>query len=152
VLLDAKTTINCQVWQFLHNRLCRGCILLTHQFEFFFVFDLTNIIHLSKFIELLQSQMSFTQITQLWLTVVLFYVLICFRFFIEKFLQYHTVIYAAGGPPAGTAPGAGACPGAATGAPISSPLAGSIAAISSPVPISVSILPGLMPTLRRSCP
>ena len=86
VLLDAKTAINCRAWQFLHCRLCRRCILLTHQFEFFFVFNCSNVVHFSQFVQLPQGQVSFAQVTDFKLAVVLIKALISFRVFVPKFL------------------------------------------------------------------
>ena len=132
MLLDVKTRINCLIRQKSHGRCCRWCILLAHPFEFFFVFNCANVVHFSQFVQLSQGQMSFAQVTQLWLAVVLRHVLIGFRLFVPKFLQYHTVIYAAGGVAAGgMPPPPGATPGA-PGAPRSPPAApaGSIAPIS----------------------
>ena len=120
---------------------------MAHQLELFFVFVSSNVVHFAKLVDLSQSQASLAQVSQLRLAVVLRHVLIGFRLLVPKFLQYHTVIYAAGGAAAGGIPvPPGATPGAA--APPRSPPkapAGSMAPISSPVEMSVSRAPGVIP-------
>ena len=129
----------------LHRRSWRWCILLTHQLEFFFVFVGSDIVHFAKLVDLSQGQASFAQVPQLGLAVVLRQVLICFRFFFEKFVENHTGIYTGGGAAAPGAAGAGAP--ASAGPPAA---AGSMPATSSPAAMSPSSPPGVIPTPRRS--
>ena len=128
----------------LHWRHWRRRILLAHQLELFFVFVSSDVVHFAKLVDLPQGQASFTQVSQLRLTVVLRQVLICFRLFFKKLVEDHSVIYTAGGAAApGAPPGAGAAMSA-------SPPAGAIPATSSPAEMSPSMPPGVIPTPRRS--
>ena len=67
------------------------CVLLFDQFEFFSVFHRPYIIHLAQFVQLTQGQASFTQVTQLGLTVVLARVLIAWVGAAVDFIKYHDV-------------------------------------------------------------
>jgi len=72
--------------------------------------------------------MSFSQVAQFRLAVVLLEILVCLRLFVEKLVQYHTGIYAGGAPEAAPAGAAGiGAPGVAPGVPGA---AGSIPAMS----------------------
>jgi len=67
------------------------CVLLFDQFEFFFVLVTAYIVHLAQFVELAQSQTSFTQIFQRGLAVVLTDVLIATSGSIVYFVEVHAV-------------------------------------------------------------
>lgn len=82
--------------------------MLTYEFELFFVFVGSHIIHSTQLIELAQSQATFAKIAQLWLAIVLCCILIHFRLFFPKFLQQHKDIYTGAGAAAPGTPGAGA--------------------------------------------
>ena len=74
--LDAKSGVfegNLQAWW-----RCWRCVLFANVFEFFFVLKGSNIIHLTQFAQLSQSQTSFTKLAFLRLTVVLRDILISF--------------------------------------------------------------------------
>jgi hypothetical protein len=74
---------------------CRGgrgrCVLLLDQFEFFAIFHRSYVVHLAQFVELAQSQASFTQIAQGRLAVVLAGILQARLFSAVYFVQYHNV-------------------------------------------------------------
>lgn len=64
---------------------------MTHQFEFFFVFVATHIVHLAQFVDLAQSQASLAQVVQLRLAIVLAQILISFRTALIYFVKDHSV-------------------------------------------------------------
>jgi hypothetical protein len=67
------------------------CVLLLDQFEFFAIFHRSYVVHLAQFVELAQSQASFTQISQGGLAVVLAGILQARLFSAVYFVQYHDV-------------------------------------------------------------
>lgn len=104
--------------QLCYRRRGRWGVLFADQLQFLFVFNGFDIVHATQLVELTQSETTFAQVSQSGLTVVLREILIGFRFFFEKFVQYHADIYTAGLPAA--APAAGNTPpGAAAATPAS---------------------------------
>ena len=76
---------------FLHGRLCRRCILLANQFEFFSILIGSCVLHTAQFVQLLESEFGFAQLTQMRLCVVGCNILIaCWRT-VVNFIQDHTV-------------------------------------------------------------
>ena len=64
----------------------RWCVLLAHQFEFFLELIGSYVIHFTQFVQLAQCETSFTQVAELYLTVVLRQILIGFGISVEKFV------------------------------------------------------------------
>ena len=76
---------------FLHRRLCWRCVLFADQLEFFSILIGTCVLHATQFVQLLEREFGFTQLTQLRLCVVLGNILVaCGRTFIN-FVQNHDV-------------------------------------------------------------
>lgn len=76
---------------FLQGRLCWRCILFADQFEFFRIFIGASVLHSAQFVQLLESEFGFTQLTQVWLCVVGCNILIaCWRT-VVNFIQDHIV-------------------------------------------------------------
>jgi hypothetical protein len=76
---------------FLHSRLCWRCILFADQFEFFCILIGSSVLHSAQFVQLLESEFGFTQLTQVRLCVVGCNILIaCWRT-VVNFIQDHAV-------------------------------------------------------------
>ena len=76
---------------FLHRRLCWRCVLFADQFEFFCILIGPCVIHSAQFVQLLESEFGFTQLTQVRLCVVGCNILVaCWRT-VVNFIQDHTV-------------------------------------------------------------
>jgi len=76
---------------FLQCRLCWRCILFTDQFEFFGILIGPCVLHSAQFVQLLESEFGFTQLSQVRLCVVRRNILVaCWRSVIN-FIQDHTV-------------------------------------------------------------
>lgn len=60
--------------------------MFAHQFEFFLKLKSSHIIHFSQFVQLPKCETSFTQVGELYLTVVLRHILKGIRAFVKKFI------------------------------------------------------------------
>ena len=76
---------------FLHCRLCWRCILFTDQLEFFSILIGACVIHSAQFVQLLESEFGFTQLSQVRLCVVGCNILVAGWRTVVNFIQNHSV-------------------------------------------------------------